>query len=238
MIEIRETAELARCCDGDPLIAWAGQGMAEGIRAWRLRDAVAVASPGLSRRDRIALHGPADDAAALTTHALAELGPAYRPFGDEDLVRRVADLVPELTVKAFGWMDTEAPPDRLTTAHWLADDRGVAEVLEDAAPESYAWPGGAGIRRWAAISDDSGPLSVAADAWSAPTQGFLAGVATRRSARGRGLSGQVCAFVTAELVKRHGRCGLIVEADNAAAIAVYQRLGYTYRSVAAAWVDR
>jgi predicted GNAT family acetyltransferase len=44
----------------------------------------------------------------------------------------------------------------------------------------------------------------------------------------------VCAFVTAELVKRHGRVGLIVDAANAAAISVYQRLGYTYRAVAAA----
>lgn len=237
MIEISDAAELARCCDGDALITWAAQQLTGGVRVWRLGDALAVASPGLSRRDRIALYGPADDAAALTTHAIAELGPAYRPFGDEDLVRRVAELVPELTVKAFGWMDTEAPPDRLTTAHWLADDRGVAEVLEDAAPDSYARPGGAGVRRWAGITDDSGLVSVAADAWSAPAQGFLAGVATRRSARGRGLSGQVCAFVTAELVKLHGRCGLIVEADNAAAIAVYQRLGYSYRAVAAAWID-
>jgi ribosomal protein S18 acetylase RimI-like enzyme len=226
--EITDAAELAGSCDGDPMTA--------GIRAWRLGGAVAVASPGLCRRDRLALYGPADDAAALTAGALGALGPAYRPFGDESLVRRVAELVPGLTVRAFGWMDTETLPDRLTTAHWLTDDTGVAEVLEDSAPDSYAWPGAAGVRRWAAITDDSGPLSVAADAWSAPAQGFLAGVATRRSARGRGLSGQVCAFVTAELVKRHGRCGLMVDTDNAAAIAVYQRLGYTYRPVAAAWL--
>ena len=85
------------------------------------------------------------------------------------------------------------------------------------------------------MTGDGGELlSIAADAWSAPEVGFLAGVATRSVARGKGLSRQVCGFVTAELVKRHGRAALMVDRDNAAAIAVYRRLGYTYRSVAAA----
>ena len=44
----------------------------------------------------------------------------------------------------------------------------------------------------------------------------------------------MCGFVTAELVKRHGRVALMVDGDNPAAIAVYRRLGYTYRRVAAA----
>lgn len=48
------------------------------------------------------------------------------------------------------------------------------------------------------------------------------------------MSRQVCGFVTAELMKQHGRVGLMVDRENAAAIAVYQRLGYTYRHVAAA----
>jgi ribosomal protein S18 acetylase RimI-like enzyme len=48
------------------------------------------------------------------------------------------------------------------------------------------------------------------------------------------LSRQVCAFATAELVKWYGQAGLMVHSGNEAAIAVYRRLGYTYRSVAAA----
>ena len=91
------------------------------------------------------------------------------------------------------------------------------------------------VRRWAAATGDGGELlSVAADAWSAPEVGFLAGVATRRVARGKGLSRQVCAFVTTELIEQHGRAALMVDADNPAAISVYHRLGYTYRPVAAA----
>jgi predicted GNAT family acetyltransferase len=77
-------------------------------------------------------------------------------------------------------------------------------------------------------------LSIAADGWSAPEIGFMAGVATRPDARGRGLSRQVCAFVTAELLKRHGRVGLMVHGANEVAVGVYRKLGYTYRAVAAA----
>jgi predicted GNAT family acetyltransferase len=120
---------------------------------------------------------------------------------------------------------------------WLDGDDGLEELLTEASPSSYAWPGHPGVRRWAAVTGERGELlSVAADAWSAPEVGFLAGVATHPVARGKGLSRQVCGFVTAELVKRHGRVGLMVDGDNAAAIAVYHRLGYTYRHVAAASV--
>jgi predicted GNAT family acetyltransferase len=108
-------------------------------------------------------------------------------------------------------------------------------LLSEASPDSYAWPGASGVLRWAGVLDEAGELlSIAADGWSAPEVGFMAGVATRPEARGRGLSREVCAFVTAELVKRHGLTGLMVHGDNEAAIAVYRKLGYTYRAVAAA----
>jgi ribosomal protein S18 acetylase RimI-like enzyme len=85
------------------------------------------------------------------------------------------------------------------------------------------------------VTSEAGELlSTAADAWSAPEIGFLAGVATKPSARGRGLSRQVCAFVTDELVKRHGQVGLMVHGYNDTAIGLYRKLGYTYRKVAAA----
>jgi GNAT superfamily N-acetyltransferase len=258
--ELLTTAELATATVDDPMIVWAGQGFRAGVRAWYDGDAVAVASPELSKRDRLAVAGPVNAVARLAAEVFAEVGPSFRPFGDEQLIRDLVDHVPGLEFgAAFGWMDTRTCPTHqphppaaphaqpeLREVHggglvsdggpaWLDGDAGVEALLAEAAPASYAWPGRSGVRRWAAATGDGGELlSVAADAWSAPEIGFLAGVATHPVARGKGLSRQVCGFVTAELLKQHGRAGLMVDGDNPAAIAVYQRLGYTYRRVAAA----
>lgn len=90
------------------------------------------------------------------------------------------------------------------------------------------------MRRWAGVAEGNELVSVAADAWSAPDIGFLAGVATVPATRGRGHSRAVCGFVTAELMRKHGSVGLMVDAGNEAAIALYLKLGYGYRGVAAA----
>jgi ribosomal protein S18 acetylase RimI-like enzyme len=237
--EILTSADLIRATGGDPMIAWAGQGFGPGVRAWYDADAVAVASPELSKHDRLAVAGPPEDVARLAVGVFAEVGASFRPFGTEQLVRELAERVPGLKFAAtFGWMETVDVPSPTTTAAWLDGDAGVEALLLEASPSSYAWPGSTGVRRWAAVNGDHGELlSVAADAWSAPEVGFLAGVATRPVARGKGLSRQVCGFVTAELVKRHGRAALMVDGDNAAAIAVYHQLGYTYQRVAAAHLD-
>ncbi|HET6744177.1 MAG TPA: GNAT family N-acetyltransferase [Kribbella sp.] len=239
MREIRIPAELELVSAGDSIISWAAQWFGAGVRAWTAGTAVAVASPDVSKHDRLAVVGSVDDAAPLVGRVLGEIGPSYRPFGDEKLIRELAVRVPGLTFSAaFGWMDADRVPDVTTTAAWLDGDGGVEAVLREASPSSYAWPGRSGVRRWAAVRGDRGELlSIAADAWSAPGVGFLAGVATSPVARGKGLSRQVCGFVTAELVKRHGRVALMVDRNNAAAIAVYRRLGYTYRQVAAASVS-
>ncbi|GAB2562477.1 GNAT family N-acetyltransferase [Kribbella endophytica] len=269
MREILSPAELVAAADGDAKVLWAGQGLEGGNRAWYSGDAVAVLAPALSRHDRIVVSGPIDDVAPLVREVLEVVGPAYRPFGDEALIRGLVERIPELNLRAtFGWMEIGEAPVETVTARWFADDTGVAELLEEASPTSYAWPGATGVTRWAGIEDagpelSAGPaagldraqpgparldrgksqyaepqrarlLSVAADAWSSPEVGFVAGVATLPEARGRGLSRQVCAFVTAELVKRHGRVGLMVDGRNETAIGLYRKLGYSYHPVEAA----
>ncbi|WP_062436501.1 GNAT family N-acetyltransferase [Herbidospora daliensis] len=119
---------------------------------------------------------------------------------------------------------------------WLGpgDVEEVARVLAVANPDAYARPGMPGIFRWAGIRDEGGRLvAVGADAWSAPTVGFVGGVATLPRARGSGLAGAICRFLTVALLERHGRVSLMVDDVNAAALAVYRRLGYARRAVAA-----
>ncbi|MEU5694891.1 GNAT family N-acetyltransferase [Actinosynnema sp. NPDC020468] len=118
---------------------------------------------------------------------------------------------------------------------WLAPDEwgGVESLLRKANPHTYVWPHEPGPRRWAGVHVAGGVVAVGADAWSADGVGFVAGVATLPDHRGRGFSTAVCAFLTDVLLAEHGTCALMVDGANAAAIAVYRRLGYVYRSVTA-----
>ncbi|OPG07945.1 GNAT family N-acetyltransferase [Microbispora sp. GKU 823] len=249
MRELVSEAEVVAASGDDDLVVWAAQGMRPGVRAWAYGDAVAVASPEASRRDRLAVRGPAAQVVPLVRHALAEAGPSYRPLGDAALIEQVVEAAPELELAGrFSWMGTEklAPPRQETSrevagqegaASWLAESAApeVAELLAAANPGSYAVPGLPPVRRWAGVRDGSGALlAVAADAWSAPTVGLLAGVATAAPARGRGLGERVCRFVASALLAEHGRAALMVDDWNRAAVAVYERLGFARRRVAAA----
>ncbi|MCT9933083.1 GNAT family N-acetyltransferase [Planotetraspora sp. A-T 1434] len=243
--ELRRVAEVVDASGDDDLIVWAAQGMKPGVRAWASGDAVAVASPAASRRDRLAVSGSAAHAIPLVRHALAESGPSFRPLGDAALVHEVVQGIDEVElIGGFSWMLTTS----LTSREVVADARGVAwlgeedepdvtDLLKTANPDSYAMPGIPEVRRWAGIRDAGGELvAVAADAWSAPTVGLLAGVATAVSARGHGLGERVCRFVVSALLAEHGRAALMVDDWNRAAIIVYERLGFSRRGVAAAGV--
>jgi len=232
--------DLAAASGGDPFIRWAAQGLRAGVRAWIRPGAVAVACPDLSRRDRLAVWGSTPEVIALLRDALPEAGPSFRPIGDERLIAEVADAVEPLElVGRFAWMDVTAPvtETKLGEPHWLdrSEEGEVAALLDDEFPKSFARPGGTGVRRWAGIRGEDGwLLAVAADAWSVREIGFLAGVATRSDARGRGLAGSVCAFVTNELLASAGRVALFADYDNLAALATYGRLGFGLRRLGAA----
>ncbi|WP_326640114.1 hypothetical protein OG884_35355 [Streptosporangium sp. NBC_01755] len=124
---LREVAEVAAACAGDPLVLWGAQGMKESVRAWALGEAVAVACPDLNRRDRLTVCGEPEQVAALAEWVLGQVGPSYRVVGSRALVRQVAARSPRLgLLGTFEWMDTHrlspalgARPGR---ARWLGQE--------------------------------------------------------------------------------------------------------------------
>ncbi|WP_329081679.1 GNAT family N-acetyltransferase [Streptosporangium sp. NBC_01469] len=247
-MRLGDAAEVAEACSGDALVLWGAQGMGPGVRAWTLGEAVAVACPDLNRRDRLTVCGEAGAVSALVERVLAEVGPSYRVVGSRALVDEVAGRTARMRVLgSFEWMDTPAgalPPGPADTgagrAGWLedAEEGEVSALLARAAPSSWAVPGVAGVRRWAGVRGDDGRLvAVAADAWSCPPVGFVAGVATAPASRGRGYGERVCRFVLGELAAAHERVALMVDTGNHAAIALYGRLGLRGRPLAAAALD-
>jgi ribosomal protein S18 acetylase RimI-like enzyme len=228
--------------DHDPLVRWALR--ARDTRVWRRPGAVVVACPDLSHWDRLVMNGEPAAVAELLGQVLAETGETFRPFGTEELVTEVVARVPELEVSAtFAWMETTTPVSRgqeqgrAEVPVWLGEQEWpeVTAMIREAYPDSYAWPGHPAVYRWAGIRGGDGELlTVAAEAWSTPEIGFMSGVATRPSARGRGLGAAICAFVADELLAGRERVALLVDYWNTAALATYTRLGFGIRRVAAA----
>ena len=114
---------------------------------------------------------------------------------------------------------------------WLPSSAGVEPLLRKALPESWAWPGEPGVRRWAGILVDNTLAATAAEAWSSVDVGFMMAVAVDPSHTGHGLGLRVCQFVASSLLSLYGTCALMVENFNAPAIALYRRLGFAYRDV-------
>ncbi|MEU4511837.1 GNAT family N-acetyltransferase [Nonomuraea wenchangensis] len=250
--ELRTPADVRSACGDDDLVMWAAQGLRPGARAWAAGDAVVAGCPGISRWDRLVVRGRPSDAARLVRHALAELGPSYRPLGEAELIRQVAGAVDGLRAgPCFSWMsltelrhdtgDTgdarDAREDGADGVGWLdGAEAEITALLAADAPDAYAVPGGIGVRRWAGLRDGDRLAAVAADAWSAPDVGLLAGVATRAPYRGRGLAERVCRWVSGRLIDTYGRAALMVDDDNPAAIRVYERIGYRRRQVMTSYV--
>ncbi|MFF5207650.1 GNAT family N-acetyltransferase [Streptosporangium sp. NPDC000396] len=243
-MELTEVGDVVAASGDDTLIVWTAQGMRDGVRAWALGEAVAVACPQLNRRDRLTVRGPAHQVAALVRLALPELGSSYRLQGDQALITELVERLPAGgPAHSFEWMDSaqalspaeEHAGEDAGEAGWLRDADGeVSALLAEASPSAWAVPGLAGIRRWAGLRGPDGALvATAADAWSCPQVGFVAGVATAVTRRRRGYGERVCRFVFDELVAVHGRVALMVDADNHGAIGLYERLGLRGRPVAA-----
>jgi GNAT superfamily N-acetyltransferase len=237
MQQLLTAGQLRELC-ADPLILWAAQDMGSHVKAWVHGSAVAVAVTGLARRDRLAVTGEVAHIATVVQALLTRPGPRYRPLGDDNTILQLCEVVPGLTATPpFGWMTiSRAPTDGHGGARLASDDEqeAINQVLDEVLPESQARPGLPGITRWWVETDTMGVAACAADAWSAPRVGLLAGVATARRAQGRGLGKSVTATAITALVHDYGTAALMVEADNVAAQSLYRSLGMTYRPARAA----
>lgn len=229
------------------LIRWAAQAVPDrGVR-FDNDSASVVAATSLNRRDRIVVAGVTDAAQPLLDAALAQF-PDRVVLGDTGLITQLIGVVP---IAEFGWMELlpgqKAPTVDSSRARWLHDDDAVAELLAVANPHSWVHPGDPAVLAWAGVRTPTQPqrhapqphqparlVSVGALAHCAPDVAFLAGVATHPAHRGRGLSTAVCALLRDEGRRNRGTVALMVDAADAAAIAVYATLGFTYRPVTAA----
>lgn len=245
--ELTSMAELAARAPGCPYLRWVARAFGAGVRGWSAGDAVAIACPGLWRHDLLAVAGPAPAAEQVVKHALAMVGPEFRPFGTTGLITELAERVDELAVEnEYHWMDTtEQVPDIFANdstdgagatgdftggaAHWLTDEEipEAIQLVGNVIPTPYARPGMSGVERWAGVRDESGHLTaVAADAWSAPSVGFLSGFAVSwESTDAQAPAVAATSLVIDSLVASHGRAALIVDAWDLPAIRRYEQLG-------------
>ena len=230
MRRLRTTADVQDASD-DPMVRWAAQALSSGGAAWAHGDAVAVHAPSLTRRRRLVLSGPAEGVASLL--AAHGRGVELRPLLERPLAVEVASLMPTpwLEDKPFGWMDRSGTLDLPAEAAWLSAPDGVDPLLREANPDSWAWPGEKGVRRWAGVPEGGDLVATAAEAWSSTDVGFMMGVAVRPSHTNQGLGRRICQFVASSLLTLYGTCALFVENNNAPAIAVYRKLGFAYRDV-------
>ncbi|HUQ54904.1 GNAT family N-acetyltransferase [Lentzea sp.] len=225
------TAACVQDASDDPLVRWAAQALSAGGAAWEHNGAVAVHAPHLTRRRRLVLSGPPEGVASLL--AAHGRGVELRPLMERPLALQVTELMPSPWVedKPFGWMDRSGTLDLPPEACWLRTPDGVDPLLRAANPDSWAWPGEKGVRRWAGVHEDGALVATAAEAWSSADVGFMMGVAVHPDHTGRGLGHRVCQFVTSSLLSLYGTCALFVENYNTAAIALYRKLGYAYRDI-------
>ncbi|MFF4219273.1 hypothetical protein [Streptomyces nondiastaticus] len=133
MEELTRLSDIKQAAADDGHLIWAAQGQTEhglgpGVRAWRHGTAVAVASPCLSQRDRLAIAGDGPDAVVLGQRVLDEVGPSYRPFGEAHLIDALVGEVPGLLpVPYFFWAETTALPGTADAGSggWMLSRRSV-----------------------------------------------------------------------------------------------------------------
>lgn len=131
----------------------------------------------------------------------------------------------------FRWTTTPPPTqpgEQRVTRLGEADVDELSALIEESFPTSTSRPGDPGVVAWYGIRDSDRLIAAGADRTRSDV-GFLAGLTVTPEARGRGLGAALTAAMTRDLLRRYDTVALGVYADNAGAIRLYERLGFTNR---------
>jgi len=218
-------------------------------RAWR-RGEAAVVEMDRPMADGVRVLtvgvGPVADLDPLVAEVAEEAERPWRLILEEASAGALPPSWRPAEPRSWHWMlTTQAPPAppapsppsaprHVVEEVDLAADEGAAgvdAVLDAAMPETHARPGTAGIECWLGVRAADGVLAgVGALARQPDGTGNLRGIAVLPSYAGRGLGTSLSAALTRRaLTGASGVATLGVYVDNAPALAVYDRLGFTTR---------
>jgi GNAT superfamily N-acetyltransferase len=203
-------------------------------RAWALGRAVVVDGTRARPRDVVAgpvytCLGPVDDLAELMGKVAASQPVPWRLSVETAAYDEVPAEWRQRTHHRWHWMTTAVAPRTVPAAEVVEDAREIDAVLGLANPDSFARPGTDGVDAWLGVRapDDGRLLAVGAVLRMSDRTGHLRGVSVLPAERGRGLGTGLSAALTARaLAGGSGVATLGVYTDNAAAMTIYERLGY------------
>lgn len=228
-------AELRSLDPEDPFLRWeipdsfTGPGYAFG-------DAVIIPRDTQTRGPGMAVFGPADDVGGLLdelimTGRLDEF-PRNIITIDASCYDAVASRLDLHPGGDWSWMWTTAVPPEIATQDKIIelgepDFAELTDFLAEHNPGSDGVPGRFPGQHWLGVRDPGGTL-VACGVAEPSSAGYplLSGITTHAEQRGRGHGRLVTAALTQWAIARHGICTLGVYADNAAALRLYESLGF------------
>jgi ribosomal protein S18 acetylase RimI-like enzyme len=238
-VNVRElsVAELADVAGGVPFVRW-GLGVGNVARAWTAAPGGPVAVQRYRRAygTSLTVVGDPDGAVRVAARLAPRLG-----VGSVTLPR--AAVVPDDV--AFGpgkagvrweWMWTDAEPARVPGEDRVIEldggsDRGRSELgafLAAHSPRHSAEPGDEHARAWLGVRAPDGELLACLALYEAvPGVDLMASVAVAAEARGLGLGLAIAAAATRRMLRERPPVATVdLYSDNAAARALYRRLGY------------
>lgn len=201
---------------------------AAGMRAWVRGAAVAAEQPD---REGTALWvlGPAEDVGPLLVGVAGSRARPSRLLVDHDAASALPAAWTPARTRTWHWMWTREPPDPpVREVVELVDHDELRDFLAAAYPGSFARPGDADVECWLGVREQGAVVAAGALVRRPDATGYVRAVSVLAAYRGRGLARDVSAALTRRsLAVGSGVATLGVFVDNAPALAVYRRLGFT-----------